>query len=352
MHYLQLAIFIFILLFSCELKAEVFLRFSSENYSAALRIYELVKEDASAVTDGEVIYSHSRAEIGGSYKGFGLAYLRRMDGVVHHSPDAALIYYYEKSDSSDIEERQYDYQLDVNTLASEGVTLSYQYAFEDRAWIKVNLDIAATDYLYDGRLNGDLNYNEGSLSAAAEVEYIYERDVLFDREVNAPEGSLTALSFSVGINSDITHHELSIKDAYHRVSWKDAPYTRLKANSDRVGSIAPDGKLDIRPLGSGVEGVRDVDQSLDPRFYWLNSWDISSGSLLLDVNYVAKAWWPKVGYAFNVGDQIIALRYSLTDQSVQINYQLSSSFKFVFAVDDLDYKEVHRFDMGFEIVAF
>lgn len=328
------------------------MRFSSENYSQALRIYDLVKESATSISDGKLIYSHNRAEVGASYLGLGLAYLRRLDGVVYHSQDAALIYYYEKQDVSDIEQRNYTYELDVNALASEGITLSYQYAFDQGAWVKFSLDLAATDYLTDGLLDGDLNYGDEALSATAEVEYVYERDVLFDREVKAAEGRLAAFSLNMGFNTSSTRHELKIDDLYHKVRWEGAPYTRLTANSDRVGSISSTGKLEIRPLGAGVEGFRDVDQKLDARYYILNAWNLSSGALLFDINHIAEKWWPKLGYAFNLGDQVLSLKYSTTDEAVEVSYCWAQNVKLSFAIDDINYKEAHRFNLGFEFMAF
>ena len=130
--------------------ADVFSALTIENYSQSFAIYDLVKEEANDIVRGELIYSHNRFEIGATYKGLGVAYLQRLDGVIFHSYDAALIYYYDKRDTKNIPNRHYSYSLKVNTVRSQGATFFYEYYASNNVFLKVNVDIATTDLHYDG----------------------------------------------------------------------------------------------------------------------------------------------------------------------------------------------------------
>ena len=338
--------------FSELIWANAYISLESENYSEALRVYDLVKEEANDVQDGEIVYTHSRFELGGSFKGFGAAYLQRLDGELEHASDVALIYYYEKQDARNIQNRIYDYSVKVSSLASKGVTVFYAYEWQETAWLKLNIDVAETTYLNEGALNGKLNYSDDQLSASAQLNWSYEKDALFKRNVKAAKGELFAASFIIGAYSKIGSHQLKISDLYHQVEWENAPYTNMQANTDRVGGVGDDGKLSIRPLGSGVEGYKDVSQSLDPRYYFTNIFTMAYGDLLLDVDYVADIIWPRVGYALPFLEQKIALKYSLDDSSVFLAYEYADHFNIYLNMDDVSYKKAHRIDLGFKVSVF
>lgn len=340
-----------LLVLSCIASADVFMSLSSENFSESFRISDLVKEEAEDIDRGELIYSHSRFELGGSYNGVGMAYLRRLDGVILHSFDAALIYYYDKRDTQNIPNRDYRYSLDINSVASEGATFFYTYHADD-FFIKFNLDIATSDYHYDGLADGIINWQDDTLSATADIEWTYERDVIFDRNVKPAKGELMAGGIVMGGKSKWARHRLVIADVYHNITWKSAPYTRVEANSERIGGYTADGKLKIRPLGSGVDGFRDVKQSFKPRYYLENDINITFGGLLVDLDYVVGQWWPKLGLRIGNETHSAKIKYSTADKSLLLAYGYNKNIEVGVQMDDWSYKKARRFNLNLGLRLF
>lgn len=332
----------------------MFTTLTTENYSQSFAIYDLVKEQANDVEQGELIYSHTRFELGASYQGLGIAYLQRLDAVVLHSFDAALIYYYDKRDTLDIPNRDYNYALKVNTVESQGATFFYEYRPIDNFLIKLNVDVATTDFHYDGLVDGVITYQQEELVATADLEWTYERDVLFDRDVIPAKGELLASSVVLGGASEYGQHQLTVADFYHKVKWERVPYTKVRANTDRVGGFTDDGKLKIRPLGSGVDGFRDVEQTFEPRYYFYNDLDLPVGGILLNIDYVADQWWPQLGYRFPLGSQshVAKVAYSFEDDSLELSYAYKRNFSLSVRLDETSYQKAHRFNLGLSLRLF
>lgn len=315
-------------------------------YAEAFNIYDLYKDAPESVSSGNNIFWHARMEIGASSSSYSIAHLQRMDTVVYHSQDTALIYFYDQQEAPEIEEKDYHYLLNVNSLRSKGISFGYQFEPAQHLSVELKLDIAKTSYLLDGDLQGELNFNQDRLSALVELDYAYYRDVIFERDVSAPEGNLAALNLLITHSSEKSSHVLKIMDLVNETRWRKAPRTKTKLNSDLVGGLNAQGQLQIRPFGSGLEYSKNIKQKLKARYYLENEFSYGKNGLLLNLNYVIQEYWLQMGYRAHLNHHQVSLLYSFKDRAIALSHKLGKHFEYGLTVDDLKIKEAHRIDLS------
>ena len=103
-------------------------------------------------------------------------------------------------------------------------------------------------------------------SGQASVDYRYSRDLLFDHQAPAPEGLGAALDVRVYWRGERLFLAVEVQDAWSRMAWRDAPFTRGGINSEG----RQDDGFSLQPLFSGARGVSGFDQSM-PRYTQIES---------------------------------------------------------------------------------
>ncbi len=348
----QISVFIFCIFLGAFARAEFYLNSSADLYSNSFYIRDLKNDKPGAFKQSEeqgISYGHTRFESGWRNKHFSIAYLDRKDLVLDYSRDAALIYFFENTKQDNIPERVYDYELSVNNSNAKGFALGYFNAFQDLNY-KLQLDLAETTDLYDGDIQGKLDFQGDTLNGDAEIEYYYHRDLIFEREVKPSEGVMTALHIDLSYALEKSTHTLQLRDLYSLTRWESAPYSLINIDSNRVGERDENGKLEIRPLGSGIEDFRDHKQRLPMRAYLENSFSHNENSVLLNVNYKSSELWPQFGYLWKQKE--VSGLISPKDKSIKLKHRLSQHFEYSLDLDNLNLKRAQRINLSFELKAF
>jgi len=348
------------LFISLNSQAGIYFTLSSKNYTESFRVHDLIQEKATHHQAGKLIYSNNRLELGYQHSfhldqsafkhSLALGYLKRADGIIQHSKDSALIYYYEKQEDPDIPEREYRYKLAMSSAVSEGVSIGYQVDYDNFLSAGLSLDTGDTDYLIDGEINGLLNYQNEQLNAEANIHYFYSKDTLFNRRNKRPEGKLHALNLFITLKPHWGQHSLSIQDAYHQIEWPDAPFTIAHANSDRVGGTDSNGKLIIRPFGSGIESHKTLKQKHKARYYFNNSFKLAheNQQALVNLHQHHKHYWLELGYQHNFNTQSAQIIYSVRDKAFKLGYDFNQQFSVLLGMDHWHYKKAQRLNLNLQ----
>ena len=159
-------------------------------------------------------------------------------------------------------------ELTVSGFAGQGVKLGYSRR-QDRWSASAEVSVFQANYLMDGGLSGTLTTNtDGSYHIAADVDYRYYRDSLFNRpNIDRPNGIGHALDLKLSYQvTDVWELAMQADDVLASIEWDRAPYTVASANSQRQ-TDDNEGFVSFNPLFEGTEGYRNnYRQDLDPRY--------------------------------------------------------------------------------------
>lgn len=159
-------------------------------------------------------------------------------------------------------------ELSVSGFTGQGARFGYVHR-RDRWSASAEVSVFETKYLMDGGLSGTLTTNaDGSYHIAAEVDYRYYRDSLFNRpNIDRPTGFGHALDLKLGYQvTDRWQLSAQAEDLWAAIEWDRAPYTLASANSQRQ-TYDDEGFVSFNPLFEGTEGYREnYQQDIDPRY--------------------------------------------------------------------------------------
>jgi len=243
-------------------------RVETMTYSEPVSIESAFNEWKGDFKGGERQWTHNTLEAGVETERWSLGVFYRRDYDLRFTPDTAESYY-KVQNQKDLTPGK-TYLLDLRAQSFEAKGLRGSLALQPAAtWkARIGLSIFEASALIDGSIRG-----QGSAITAdsyhydARVDYHYSEDLLFDRQVAPPSGWGAALDLRLeGEFTPWLRGRMRVDDLLGRIWWKDAPYTRANASSDREHYDA-EGKVSFDPLISGVEGIdRRHVQRLSPRF--------------------------------------------------------------------------------------
>lgn len=321
---------------------------SSDSYSEAMTIMDIFEDNPESISKGEIIYSYSQWQIGyqlNEYVGFGL--IRGLDLYAEHSPDAARIYYADNVDNQELEERRYNYQLEGDMQRTQGLFITFSRKVKGLS-IYTMLEAGQAFGLTSIDIDGDLNYQDGQLVGSADIDYFYEKDALYKREVDSAQGKYWSVSLKLKHSSLLGKHELTIKDLFNQTYWSSAPYTHVLLNTDRVATTDENGNISFRPLGSGIETYKSKTQIFPSRIDLRNYLEINDkAEMILGVKSISDNVWPYLGFAaskFNLN-----LTYHINEQSLALYHKVNSNVLYQLEVDQADIEEMQRIQFGLEI---
>lgn len=292
--------FVIGVLSASQAKAElgVYLDVESYSYSEPVSI-DMAIEDwhGPDFERGDNQWSSNWAEAGVRWKNWSFGYVLRQDYDLRFSEDLSELYWKTENKKSFDVGRSYDVYLKINSFSSEGFRFAFRNHFED-VFYQVGISYLQAQDLMDGELDGTALATSGSdYDFEAEVLYHYYEDVLFDRQVIAPDGEGFAIDATVKWENDSHFLYLQVKDLYGRIYWENAPYTVGVANSDN-STVDGNGYIVINPALSGVEGYDDeYVQKLTPR--WHGEYDYSLNKYF-SVGVVGHHQYDQFLYGFSV----------------------------------------------------
>jgi hypothetical protein len=320
---------------------------SSNNYSEAITILDLYEDDPESVQDGDLIYSFSQWQIGyqlNSSIGFG--FIRGLDIYAQHSPDAADIYYSSNAHGQEFENRNYKYNLEGDVQRTQGFFLTYNTQLGDLT-ITSMFEAGQAFGLTSVDINGELSYENDQLIGTADIDYFYEKDALYKREVPEPEGTYWSVSITLAYPSNIGRHSLTIDDLFNQTHWHEAPYTQVQINTDRVAATNDKGSSVFRPLGSGLETYQSKTQVFPKRINFKNYLIIDERlEAIAGVNTIDKDIWPYLGTSILASN--LDISYHIKEKSISINQSVNSHFNYRLEADHLAFEDMHRLSFSLE----
>lgn len=211
-----------------------------------------------------LLYSKAEAGVAGRHWRFGL--LSRLDYQLQFSPDAAE-FYHRISNRQNLDIGR-DYVIDITGkhFFGSGFRLGYQHTPLPGVTLEFGLSYLEGQRLIDGTLTGRTRAiapNDYQFDLMA--NYYYSRDVLFQRQVDAPSGQgySTDLRLAWEPNEDL-RAQLTVTDLLARVRWQEVPYTQASGAS-ATKEYDEQGYVRFKPLLSGIEGNQDYTQKLPTR---------------------------------------------------------------------------------------
>lgn len=246
-----------------------FARAETLTYSEPVSIDTALKEWDGPFFGGDVQWSANWVEAGYRRDDWSIAGLYRRDFWVGFSPDTAELYYRVSQRLPLDPGRRYTMDIRAYSFSATGARGSWRHRPLPGLSLQWGLSLFNASDLLAGRLNGHARaLAENDYAYLASVDYSYDRDRLFEREVDAPRGlgaSLDlALSYRLGERTSV---RAQVVDLLGVIRWKDAPYTQARAYSNRVG-YDDDGYIIVEPAIRGYEGNYAVySQRLEPRLH-------------------------------------------------------------------------------------
>jgi len=327
-------------------EAQGWFHIQTDNYSDAIAIDDLRFDRPSSHRNGDHLYSFTQWQVGihtAPWLAFG--YKQRLDLYANHSSDAALIYY-ASAQKQDVEERDYDYQLDGYVQRTQGVFTEIHLNWESikTRWI---LEGGEATGLTKLDIDGDLTYANDQIIGTASLDYYYEQDVLYDRKVTPATGHYYSLSFEGVYQSGVGLHKVDIQDWFNETVWHKAPYTAVTMNTDRVADRDDDGHIMIRPLGSGIETYKRLSVRLPARVDLYNELHWQSRYLpVVGTRFFNGRYYPYLGS--KLGSHM-ALTYHARTESYKIAHEISPMLHYQFEIDSLSLQKAHRIQMDFGV---
>lgn len=217
--------------------------------------------------DGEHQIASIWVEAGLKKGSWSFGALYREEHQLKFSPDTADLYYTVENDNDLTPGRRYDLDLNAYRFRGVGARLSKQFQPSSTLQVSVGTSLFQASNLLNGNLSGSAiadTFNQYEYQF--DVDYSYDEDVLFGRRgVEAPTGIGLAVDLSaIWEPRKNLRFSANIKDLAGAIRWKDAPFTKATADSDRI-TLNDNGFSQVNPVLSGNIGSKSsYTQTLKP----------------------------------------------------------------------------------------
>lgn len=247
-------------------QSAIYTRVDSFSYSEPVSVKGAVHELSGAFKGGEHALTHNQAELGMRLGNWSLSWLTRYDYDLQFHPDTAELLHHQENDLPVDRGRVYQLDLQARRMRAQGLKLTY--AFQPVSNVQGSLALAylKADQLLDGRMQGDLTTNlDDSYSGDAQLDYVYNEDLLLGRAVTEPEGQGVTVDLSLSWQPT-PGWRLGVvsEDLYSQIRWDRAPYTQATVTSSVV-TFDANGFIHTQPVLAGFEGYRTHRQHLPVR---------------------------------------------------------------------------------------
>ena len=303
--------------------ANPYLVLDSFSRSESVPITDAVDKWETPIKEGDNAFTYNWAEIGATYKGFGLGYLSRYDYELEYSHDTAEFYHLVNNKQPLTAGKQYHLHLVAKHTYSDGLRFSYHFQFNKQLQFTIGAAYLKGSRLTDGKLDGTATVLAGNdYDFTADVDYFYSKDVLFGRKVDSPDGTGYSIDTLVQWNlSPVLTAQLKIVDLIGRMYWNNAPNTTASAASD-IKEYDQDGYVKYNPVLSGYETNQNFTQKLHPQVNLQFNYSIDSSIGLVGriYNFEPGNFYQVGGeYAVNAGNRVKIL-YMLETSAVSLGY--------------------------------
>ena len=241
---------------------EVWLTVSSQNYSEASAIYQMVEntwKDQPPAT-GRTAFSRNRFAMGMRERWVSLEYIERNDWVFVFSPDTAQLLYLEGSDQPIPSDQEYQLDLQVQHLAARGVRVGFHLPEWQNIQLITYFSVLQGRHFQEGRLQGNiLQPNPRDYQGQAQLDYYYSEDLLLEHQIDRPSGHGGAVDIELHWQAGAWQASLIAEDLWMRMTWDDAGRTQGQLNTNNT-QYNDSGFVRYNPVFNGSRGIDEFRQ--------------------------------------------------------------------------------------------
>lgn len=241
----------------------------SHTYSSPAPIKQFIESfEGDSVGRGDITFTHNRAEVDYTFRNVHIGAITRYDYWVGFSQDTVQTVFEAENDlpiGSDIAR---DIFLDINHNQSKGINIAYSFKPLVGLSITPKFQFYQSESILFGQLDGVLTIDEQeNISGELRLDYVYNADVIFDREPQLFDGRGWGVDLEVDwqINAQI-HLNYILLDGLNQFTFEQATFTQAVLNSNRI-RVNQSGVLDVNPALIGFEGEKTVKQRLPSRSF-------------------------------------------------------------------------------------
>lgn len=319
----------------------VFTDVSAFAYTENNSIYSLVAEDGFEYNRSSNILTINELSVGTQMGKWTLSYIHRYDWLGKFSEDTMAFYGRLDNSKDDEENKTYNLDLEINHINTRGLRIAYQQPFTDGRLYLAASYLQAIE-LMDGSIKGYASEHKTCKNSQEcykgniQVDYVYSKDSLFDRQVNAPK-SRYGFGFDLGADWQFTKNwfgSIYIQDLYSEILWDYAPYTEATINTvTREGS---NGNITYTPAVSGYEGNKDYIQKLPTKYKGIIAYTPSlTHSFYTQAFYTYEALLYHIGYNYKPYSASYGIKYYPEQHALGVSIK-ASNFKFSATGDPKD----------------
>ena len=282
-------------------------------------------------------------ESGFKKNSWSLGALYREEHQLTFSPDAADLYYTVVTDQELSQNRHYNLELDAYRFRGVGARLAKQFKPKNNLELSLGTSLFYATNLLEGELTGSAIANStDNYSYQFEGDYVYEEDLLFNRP-NTESASGVGLALDVSLKWKPTPQTLialKVKDLAGAIRWKDAPYTKAQANSDRT-TTDDHGFSSVNPILSGIEGYKSsYTQNLKTSANFSAQYQLKNTAYTASAKakYINELSLFALGGAKKTNKGNLSVHYWPQIKTLETGFQ-GKNMGFSFGIDNLDFSE-------------
>ncbi len=325
--------------------SELYMSANSFSYSAPTSIQSIAGEWNDSVSDGSVGISHSMAETGFILNGYKFGLVERRDYQYRFNSETIQALYQINNSQVLDGSQQYKLYIDANSLIRRGLKFGYSTRTMDNLIFELSASVLKGYELVNGTIDGWASGGNSS-HVAFDVDYIYSRDLLFNRISDEPDSIGYAFDFSTSWKpAERINLNLDIIDLLSEIKWFNAPATEATVDSD-YSRYDANGYRQILPAASGQDSNRDFVQTIDPKTFLEARYRlIKNENILLKYHRFPEIDFVYMGYEYETDVSRFSASYSPQHKIVTLEYTINGN-AFSFTTDDLAIHKAHAFGIG------
>ncbi len=312
-----------------------------EGYSENLSLYKLINEQQSQNGASEFSFTLDEAVTGVTYGDWSLATFFRYEWYLNYSADTMRLYQDSLSGSDMQQSKNYQVDLDVEHLRSQGVRLGWHKEINPNFATHIAASLIDARKMMSGSLSGNaMKGSSGDYDGQLEVDYTYSEDVLFDRKAKRTQ---VAYGYSADLGFDwqvSPHWYLSVyaRDVLSNIYWDHMPTSTATATTATAYSTS-EGYININPTISGRHSYHDYVQHMPTKYQAKLSYlTTSNQAWSLSNLYVSDTLFTDLGWIQQWETLTSELSYNLQTQAIGCKW-IGKSGYIGLKADHLDYRQ-------------
>ncbi len=306
-------------------KIQVYTKFDSLIYTPSQPYQNFESNWTSPYQKASHALQHNWMEIGVKYNHWGISFLRQDFAEMRFSPDSGRFYWL--TDNRQSLEMNYSYEIDIEVhhASMQGLRIFYENHLFTNLKMQFGISLLQGKRLFVGRLQGRISplasndYEYDNI----QVDYFYSKDILFDREIDAPKGNGASLDWQLlWQRNRKTHLLLEVRNLYGFIDWKQTPHTVAKVTSDNK-EYDENGYVIVHAMLEGQHYIRDYHQKLLPMVKFRSLYQFADQySLLFELLYNKYNNFPALGFTrFSGSSSQVEIFYILNAEALGLRYE-------------------------------